>query len=164
MNLLRHGFAKFWSARDARERKVLVLAVIVVALALIYTALIAPALTGREQLRKKLPVLREQVVLMQALSKEVVSYGEQTSPVIEPLSKSSVESALTRQGLKAQSVTTTGDFVQIQLNDVAFSSTLSWLDDLQKNARATVSETTITALAQPDKVDAKITLQQQRNP
>ncbi len=163
MNQLKQNLAEFWSARDVRERKMLILAAIVVALVLIYAALIAPALTGREHLHKKLPVLREQVVQMQALSKEVASYGEQTLPVVAPLSKHAVESALIRHGLKAQSLAVTGDFAQIQLNDVSFLSTLNWLHDLQKTTRVTVSEANITALAQPDKADAKITLQQRRN-
>ena len=110
MNQLKQNLAEFWSARDVRERKMLILAAIVVALVLIYAALIAPALTGREHLHKKLPVLREQVVQMQALSKEVASYGEQTLPVVAPLSKHAVESALIRHGLKAQSLAVAGIF------------------------------------------------------
>jgi general secretion pathway protein M len=163
LNQLKLSFAEFWSVRDARERKMLTIAAVVVALSLIYALLISPALSGRELLRKKLPALREQVVQMQALSKEAADYGEQTSPVLELLSKNSVESALVRNNLKAQSVTVTGDFVQVQLNDVSFSSTLNWLRDMQKTARAATTESTFTALTQPDRVDAKITLQQHKS-
>jgi general secretion pathway protein M len=156
-------FEGFWSARDARERNMLNIAAVVIALSLIYALMISPALSGREQLRKKLPVMREQVLQMQTLSKELVNYGEQTPPVLETLSKSTIETALARNGLKAKNITVAGDFVQVQLDDVAFSSTLNWLRDLQKTARATVTESTFTALTQPDRVDAKITLQQHRN-
>lgn len=164
MSQIKQTFTEFWAVRDARERKMLGIAAAIVALSLIYGLLIAPALTGREQLRKKLPVLREQVVQMQALSKEITSYGEQTQPVIEPLSKNTLETALTRNGLKAQSITVTGDFAQVQFGDAPFSGILNWLHDLQKTARVAVTESTLTALGQPDKVDAKFTLQQQHNP
>jgi general secretion pathway protein M len=161
---LKLSLNRFWSARDARERNMLALATAIAGLGFIYAALISPALTGRESLGKKLPALREQVLQLQALSKQVASYGEQTLPVVEPLSKSSVESVLAQNGLKAQSVTVTGDFVQVQLGDVAFSSTLNWLGDMQKTVRATMTESSLTALAQPGRVDAKITLQQHRSP
>ncbi len=160
---LKLSFAEFWSVRDARERKMIVVSAVVIASSLIYVSLIAPALTGREQLRKKLPMLREQVVQMQALSKEVVSYGEKTPPTVAAMSQSSIEAALAHSGLKPKNLTVTGDFAQVQLNDVSFSSTMGWLNEMQKAVLASVTEVTITALAQPDRVDAKITLQQQHN-
>jgi general secretion pathway protein M len=158
------SFAEFWSARDVREQKMLALAFVVMALGLMYAVLIVPAVDGRELLRKKLPALREQVVQMQALSQEVAGYAEQTPPVLEQLSKNNVEFALERNGLKAQSVTITGDFVQVQLTDALFSSAIHWLNEMRKTAHISVSEATITVLAQPDKVDAKLTLQQHRVP
>ncbi len=160
---LKLSFTEFWSVRDARERKMLTIAAVVVALSLIYALLISPALTGRELLRKKLPALREQVVQMQALSKEVASYGEHTPTLVSPMSQTSISAALSRLNLKPQSVTVTGDFAQVQLIDVSFANTLDWLKDMQKTTLISVSEANITALAQPDKVDVKITLQQHRN-
>lgn len=160
---LKLSFAEFWSVRGARERKMLTIAAVVVALSLIYALLISPALTGRELLRKKLPALREQVVQMQALSKELAGYGEHTPTMVTPMSQTSVVAALARLNLKPQSVTVTGDFAQVQLTEVSFANTLEWLKDMQKTALISVSEADITALAQPDKVDVKITLQQHRN-
>jgi general secretion pathway protein M len=160
---LKLSFAEFWSVRDARERKMLTIAAMVVALSLIYALLITPALTGRELLRKKLPALREQVVLMQALSKEVAGYGEHIPTMVTTMSQASITAALSRLNLKPQSVTVTGDFAQVQLIDVSFSNTLDCLKDIQKTALISVSEAYITALAQPDKVDVKITLRQHKN-
>lgn len=160
---LKLSLAEFWSVRDARERKMLTIAAVVVALSLIYALLISPALTGRELLRKKLPALREQAVQMQALSKEVGSYGEPTLPTVTTMSQASITAALSRLNLKPQNVTVTGDFAQVQLVEVSFANTLDWLKDMQKTALISVSEANITALAQPDKVDVKITLQQHRN-
>mgnify|MGYP001342183857 CR=1 FL=1 len=158
------SFAEFWSARELRERKMIAIAAMLIALSLIYVVLISPAITGRELLHKNLPVLREQVTHMQSLSKQVASYGEQMPPVVSALSQASITAALARLNLKAQNITVTSDFAQVQLADVSFASTLNWLKEMQKTELISVSEATITALAQPDKVDAKLTLQQHRNP
>lgn len=163
LNQSKQSFSEFWSVRDTRERSMLATAAVVMTLSLIYALLVSPALTGREQLRKKLPLLREQVVQLQALSKEVVSYAEQSPPTVMTMSKDNIEIALSRKGLKPKSVALTGDFAQIQLTEVSFSSTLDWLKEMQKTALVSVVETNIIALTQADKVDAKITLQQHRN-
>lgn len=163
LNQSKQSFSEFWSVRDARERTMLATAAVVVAISLVYALLIAPALTGRELLRKKLPLLREQVVQLQALSKEVVSYVEQSPPTVATMSKEAIETALSRTGLKPKSVTLSGDFAQIQLAEVSFASTLDWLKEMQKTALVSVVEANIIALTQADKVDAKITLQQHRN-
>ena len=163
LNQLKLSFAEFWSAREVRERNMLSIAAVVIALSLIYAVLISPAITGRELLHKKLPALREQVTHMQSLSKQVASYGEQTPPVVSALSQASITAALARLNLKAQSITVTSDFAQVQLADVSFASTLNWLKEMQKTELISVSEANITALTQSDKVDAKLTLKQHRN-
>lgn len=162
-NQLKQTFSEFWSVRDVRERKMLALAAAAVTLGLIYWLLIAPALTGREQFGKKLPALHEQVLQMQALSKEVASYSEQISPVVEPISKDSVATTLARNGLRAKNVAVTGDFVQVEMADVSFSGTVNWLNEMQKTARASTTEARFVPLLQPDRVDVKITLQQRRS-
>lgn len=162
-NQSRQSFSEFWAARDARERAMLAAAAIVVALYLIYALLAAPALTGREQLSKNMPVLRQQVAQMQALSKEVTALSGISAPPIPAMSKESIEAALARKGLKPQSVILTGDFAKVQLAAVSFAGTLSWLDDMQKNVLLSVTDANIVALAQSDLVDVTLTLRQQRN-
>lgn len=163
LNQLKHACVEFWSVRDARERKMLTIAAGVIALGLVYALLIAPAITGRDSLSKKLPALREQTVLMQALAKEVAIYAERTPPTITTLSKTGLEAALAHNGLMTKNLAVTGEFVQVQLTGASFASTLNWLNEMQKTSLASVTEANITALAQPDSVDAKITLQQHRN-
>lgn len=162
-NQSRQSFSEFWAARDARERAMLAAAAIVVALYLIYALLAAPALTGREQLSKNMPVLRQQVAQMQALSKEITALSGISAPPIPAMSKESIEAALARKGLKPQSVILTGDFAKVQLAAVSFAGTLSWLDDMQKNVLLSVTDANIVALAQSDLVDVTLTLRQQRN-
>jgi general secretion pathway protein M len=165
----RLSFSEFWMARNARERAMLAVAALVIAFSLAYVLLIAPALFGREQLNKNLPKLRQQVAWMQALSKEAATLsgkaelsasGSSTAPLA--ISREAIDATLARNGLKAQNVMLTGDFVKIQFASVSFSGTLHWLDDMQKNTLLFVVDANIVALAQPDMINATFTLHQQR--
>jgi len=163
LNQSRQSFSEFWAVRDARERAMLAVAALVVTVGLAYALLIDPALSGRDQLNKNLPVLRQQVAQMQALSKEAAALsGKSASPLIA-MSKENIEAALARNGLKPQSVMLTGDFAKVQLSAVSFAGTLNWLDDMQKTALLSVVDANIVVLAQPDMVNAMFTLRQPGN-
>jgi general secretion pathway protein M len=160
LNQSRQSFSEFWAVRDARERAMLAVAALVVTVGLAYALLIDPALSGRDQLNKNLPVLRQQVAQMQALSKEAATLsGKSASPLIA-MSKENIEAALARNGLKPQSVMLAGDFAKVQLSAVSFAGTLNWLDDMQKTALLSVVDANIVVLAQPDMVNATFTLRQ----
>jgi general secretion pathway protein M len=163
LNQSRQSFSEFWAVRDARERAMLTAAAAVAVSGLLYALLIAPALSGREQLNKNLPLLRQQVAQMQALSKEAAALsGKSASPLIA-MSKENIEAALARNGLKPQSVILTGDYAKVQLAAVSFAGTLAWLDDMQKNALLSVVDANIVALAQADLVDVTLTLRKAGN-
>lgn len=166
MNLIsdntKQSLSAFWAARDQRERTMLAVAAAVVLLGLIYALLFDPALSGRERLNKNLPLLRQQVAQLQALAKEVASLTATSAAPVTAISKESIEAALARKGLKPQSVVLSGDVVKVQLAASSFSDTLNWLVEMQKTARLSVSEANIVALAQPDRIDATLTLRQPR--
>jgi general secretion pathway protein M len=154
---------EFWSGRNARERNMLSVAAAAILLALIYLLLIDPALEGREQLRKTLPNLRQQVAQMQALSKEAGELADADAPVVEPVSRTSVEAALSRNGLKSQNLSVNNGVIVAQFSGVSFAQLIRWLQDMQKTAMTTVVESNIVAQDQPDTVNATLTLRQQRN-
>jgi general secretion pathway protein M len=160
LNESRQSFSEFWAVRDARERAMLAVAALVVTFGLAYALLIDPALAGRDQLNKNLPVLRQQVAQMQALSKEAAALSGKSAAPLIAMSKENIEAALARNGLKPQSVILTGDFAKVQLAAVSFAGTLNWLDDLQKTALLSVVDANIVALPQPDMVNATFTLRQ----
>ena len=163
LNQFRQSFSEFWAVRDARERAMLAVAALVVTFGLAYALLIGPALAGRDQLNKNLPVLRQQVAQLQALSKEAASLSGKSVPPVTAMSKENIEAALARNGLKPQSVMLTGDFAKVQLAAASFAGTLNWLDDMQKIALLSVVDANIVALAQPDMVNATLTLRQLGN-
>ena len=154
----KQSFSEFWAGRDARERVMLTAAAAVVVLGLIYATLIAPAVTGREQMNKNLPLLRQQVAQLQALAKEAAALAAQPAPPLAVMSKESISTLLMRNNLKPQSVMLSGDQVEVQLTAASFASTLAWLDEMQKSARLVVVEANIVALPQADMANAKLTL------
>lgn len=157
------ALTEFWAARDARERAMLTAATAVASLGLIYALLIAPALTGREQLNRNLPQLRQQVAQLQGLAKQAEAISAKPATAVLTLSRENIEAALVRSGLKPQSVISTGDYAKVQLASASFSGTLSWLNEMQKTALLYVVEADIVALSQADRVDATLSLRQARN-
>lgn len=164
LNELTKPLSAFWIGRNSRERKLLAAAMIVIGLGLIYLLLIDPALTGRKQLTKSLPVLRQQVAELQAMSKEVSGLSTGGTASVEPVSREGVETSLTRKGLKPQSVTLiAGENVRVQLAAVPFAGIIDWLGEMQRTALLSVTEANVTALPEPGQVNATLLLRQRKN-
>lgn len=158
----KQSFWEFWAARDARERIMLAAGAVVAGLGLIYLALIDPALTGRAQTTKNLPLLRQQVAQIQAMAKEATAFPATPASSQATLTRELIVNTMTGKGLPIQNVTVSGDQVTVQLAAASFAATLAWLDEIQKSARLAVVEANIVALDQPDMVNAKLTLRQAR--
>ena len=159
----RVSISEFLAARTARTRALLAVAAIAGSLSLVYGAMIDPALTGRESLYKELPVLRQQALQMQLLSKESAALSAPPAVMLIAMSKEAIETDLARNGLQATSVMLTGNYAKVQFAAASFGSVLNWLDEWQKSARVSVVDADIVALAQPDTVNATFTLQQPGN-
>lgn len=162
MNELKASFARFWEARNGRERAMLAAAAAVLLFGLVYLLLIDPAVTGREQLSKNLPQLRQQAATMQALAKEAAGLTGQNAAEPAPMTKESVEASLQRKGLTAQNVSMTGDFARVQLNSAPFANLVDWVAEAQKTARIAVTEASVNSLPAVGMVNATLTLRQQK--
>lgn len=165
MNLhgIRQSAAAFWSERNQREQNLLAIALAVIVFGLLYVLLIDPALSGRTDLEKQLPGLRQQAAEVQALAREAGPAAAKAVAPAPPMTRDSIESSLTRRGLKPQSVTLSGDLAKVQLNGASFASTIQWLDEMHKTARVAVVEANIEVQPQPDTVNATFSLRQQRS-
>ena len=158
----RQAATTFWAMREARERKLLVIAALVIVGAAYYLLLIAPAVAARQRLAKYLPLLREQVTRMQALSGEAASLSAKARTDVAAMSKETLSTTLTAHGLKVQSLSVSDEFAQLRLVNVSYAQTLNCLDELQRTAHISVSDAQIIVLAQPDQIDATLTLRQAR--
>ena len=152
----------FWQQREEREQRMLAAGGIVIALALIYSVLMAPALNGRQKLAKDIPVLRQQVAEVNALSAQQTRLNGSLGQMVEPVTHDIVEAGLTARGIKAQSISVTEDMVRLQISAVDYRNLMEWLVQSQKSSRLTVEEARLTALTEPGQVNAVLTLKQQR--
>jgi general secretion pathway protein M len=162
MSRLTASASSFWGARNPRERRVLLIAGLLLGLALVWLWLIDPAIEGRARWQKNLPELRAQVAQLQALSREVAGAPKPTESKTAPLTRAALESSLVSKGLKPQNLTVTGELVRVNLPDASFAALIAWLGEMQNSAQLTVTEATVTKREQPDKVDANLSLRQQR--
>lgn len=160
LSRVQEAVSAFWMERDQRERTLITLAIAVAVLGLVYLLFVAPALSGRVQLEKSLPNLRQQALLMQDMSKEAATLAAVTAAPATRMTKESIEAALARRTLKPQSVVLIGETAKIQLTGASFARMMEWLDEIQKSERITVLDANIVAQSQLDTVNATLTLKQ----
>ncbi|HEX7636143.1 MAG TPA: type II secretion system protein GspM [Noviherbaspirillum sp.] len=162
LNELKQAALTFWSERNKREQYMLIAAMAVIVFGLFYALLIDPALSGRKDLEKKLPVLRVQAAEVQALAKDSVALGSKAVAPVPAATKEGIETSLNSRGLKPQSVALNEDIVRVQLNGVSFAGLIDWLGDMQKTMRLSVFDAKIDAQEKVDTVNATLSLRQQR--
>lgn len=158
VNGLKQAVSTFWGERNQREQAMLSVAMLVIVLGLFYMLLIDPAMSGRQDLEKKLPALRQQAAEVQAMAKEASGLAGKTAAPPATVTKESLEASLARKGLKPKSVSLTGEIVKVQLASASFAGTIEWLDEMQRTARLSVVDANFDAQEQPDSVNATLTL------
>jgi general secretion pathway protein M len=163
LNKLRESATAFWQERDVRERKILAFGALFLLLALVYLLFLNPALSGRTQLDKALPVMRQQAAELQGLAGQAAQLAQAGAPAVAPVTKESINAALARYTLKPQNVLMTGELTKVQFAEASFAQIVGWLDEMQRASRLSVVEATVEALPTLDRVNATLTLRQQNN-
>jgi general secretion pathway protein M len=161
-NMVAESFASFWQQRNAKERRLLSVATVIVLIALIYWIFINPALTNKAKLEAAIPPLRLQVSEMAVMSGQYAQITTAMTENIEPISRETLEASLMRKGIKAQSMTVSEDIVRVQISSVAYSVIMEWILEMQKAARLTVEEAKLTALPEKGQVGVVLTMKQQK--
>jgi general secretion pathway protein M len=149
-----------WLARTEQERRFLTIGGAVVLLAFLYLVLVEPAVEGRAQLRRSLPQLRQQAAELQAMAQEAGNLAHAPSTPVAPLSRDTVNTSLSGRGLTPQSLSMTGEYIKLQLNNVSFANLAAWLDEQRRANRVLVQDAVVTALPVAGQVDASLTLRQ----
>ncbi|MFL6711249.1 MAG: type II secretion system protein GspM [Massilia sp.] len=161
LSKIKSQLAVGWMARTEQERKFLVIGAGVVVGALVYLLFISPAVTGRDQLQKALPQLRQDAAQLRTMAVEATELARQPPAQGTPMSRETLTASLTAMGLTPQSVTMTGEFAKVQLSAVPFASLVGWLDNQRREGRISVTEANIGAQGEGGKVDATLTLRQE---
>ena len=157
---VKERLAVYWLARTEQERKYLTVGGAVVIAALTYMIFIDPALTGRAELRQKLPEMRQQAAELQAMALEASQLASRPVPQPAPMTRESLAASLAARSIMPQSLAVTGEFAKLQVSNVSFASLVTWLDAQRRENRISVQDLTVTALGAPGQVDASVTLQQ----
>ncbi len=163
LSFARDSALAYWQQRNARERRMLIISFLVVAAAIVYSLLIDPALSGRADLQKQIPQLRQQVAEMAVLSKQSAQLNTAMAENIPAITRETLETSLARWSAKAQTLAVSDDIVRVQLPSIAYSGLMEWLLEMQKSARLSVDEARVTSLPEPGMVSVSLTLRQQRN-
>ncbi len=175
----------WWSARQPRERQILLAGGGVLGTLLVFTLLVLPLLDRHQALRAELPLLRGSVVDLEAKADEAVALRSQgvraagaggaTAGMMAPaavgtaLSASpgrvtavSVEASARAAGLRSQmetfSVQPDGR-IDITAARTTFDAILAWLDQIQRAGGVTVQSLDADALDAPGQVRLKLQLQ-----
>lgn len=163
VNHLNQRLQHFWSARNERERFLLISAFIVAIAAFTYMVAVAPAMQARAQLQKNLPQLRRQAAQLQLWARQaqqLYSVANAAHPSAVSLSREIIEAALARKGLKAQQLSVTDKTVTLQLSGVVLNDALESIEQMQKNFGLFVVDAKITKHEQPARVNLAASLQQ----
>lgn len=156
----RDAFSTYWLARTEQERRFLGAGAAVVALALVYSVLLAPALDGRAKLSRALPEMRQQAATLRALALEAGELARQPVPQVATMSRESLTASLATRSIKPDSLTLTGEYAKLQITGVSFANLSAWLDAQRRESRIQVQDAAIVAQAAAGQVDATLTLRQ----
>jgi general secretion pathway protein M len=157
---LRERLTVAWLARTDQERKMLAIGGAVAALALVYALFVAPAVSGRAQLEKTLPQMRQDAAQMRSLALEAGELARQPALQVAPMTRDSLAASLATLSVTPVSLSVTGDTARLQLAGVPFANLVGWLDAQRREGRISVQEAAITAQGAAGQVDATLTLRQ----
>jgi general secretion pathway protein M len=153
---------EFWSARAPRERAVLLLGGVLLAIVVLYLVAIEPAWTGIARLEKSLPQQRSNAAELEALLAEVKALKGR--PAVATMSgaeaRGALESSLGKAGLKAARIVPLSDGdMQLQFSDVPVSKWAPWLASVERELGARSTAVTVTGRdATPGNVDVDLAL------
>lgn len=159
---LKERVSLYWLARTEQERKFLGAGAAAIALALLYTTLVDPALTGRASLQKALPQLRQQAAELQALAIEAGDLERQGVAQPATMTRDTLSASLLARSLTPTSLSVTGEFAKLQLAGVSFANLEGWLEAQRRENRIAVMEASFTGQSPAGNVDASLTLHQDR--
>jgi general secretion pathway protein M len=94
------------------------------------------------------------------MAQEARALAQAPAAQIPTLSRDAVDASLRGRGLTPQSLSMTGEYIKLQLNNVPYASVAGWLDEQRHGNRVLVQDAVVTALPAQGQVDAALTLRQ----
>jgi len=150
----------YWIARTDQERRFLTAGFAVVVVALLYMALVEPAVEGRARLERSLPALKQQAAELAGMAEQARALAGAAPVPVTPMTQETLSASLAARGIKPASLSLTGEYARMQVNATSFANLLVWLDAQRRENRIAVQESSFTAQTPAGQVDASLTLRQ----
>ena len=151
----------FWNEREPREKTVLSLLALVVAIALVFLLLIEPATSGISRLERGLPQARKQAAQLEALLAEVKSLKAraQVATVSGQEARGAIEKSLAAAGLKATRIVPLSDGdLQLTFANVPYATWAGWVATTERELGARTTSVVANGNATPGNVDVELAL------
>lgn len=158
-------FTAWWEERNAREKRILTVGLVFIALLIFYQIMVAPALNGRAAIRSALPDMKHELANMQsqtAEARQLAGTAQSVSPTGDSLS-SAVSSSLTDRGMHPEKVQLIGGAVQVDLKNISFATWVGWLNDMRRQLKIQVTQASVKPTNTEGRVDASVTLDSAQN-
>jgi general secretion pathway protein M len=94
------------------------------------------------------------------MAQEASTLARAPATQVTPLTRETVSTSLSGRALTPQSLSMTGEYIKLQLNNVSFANLATWLDEQRRANRVLVQDAVVTALPAAGQVDASLTLRQ----
>lgn len=128
-----------WARLQARERRLIALALTVLGLALLWALALAPALRTLRQAPAQLAQLQAQAQHMQAMQREAHTLASQSAPSRDQALQALRQASEQRLGRHAR-LNVSGNQVQVELDQAPAAELAAWLADARVNARSRPSQ------------------------
>lgn len=157
-----HSALTEWvEARAPREKRLLGAGGALLAVALIYSVLWAPAWNECERIQASLPLLQAQVAQVQAQLEEVRHVKGDAAPQAPqgPALRDALAESIAQAGIPTPQFTVVGQGVQVDAKNVSFAAWMSWLDEIRRTDRARVVSAHATGELQAGHATVSVTVQ-----
>ncbi len=153
----------YWNARTQRERFVLAVGAVALALMLGYALLWYPARQGVTQLQNTLPQLRADLNAMRVQSEEFARLRQAApkSRLDAAGMRTAVQATAAKRGIDRaiERMDMTGaDRMRIVLGSVPFESWIGWVDSLQRDHQIVIEAARIDTLGRPGFAKVEVVL------
>lgn len=158
---MKEQFNAYWRTRSPRDRRVITVVVLVVALSFFYAYLWMPMSEARSRLRAELPKLRGAAAEMTAEAAEAARLKAIPASAARAASADTINQSAARAGLKDELSEVTPlspQRVQVALNSVAFDRWVGWTRALAAESGLRIESAQITTGGEPGKVKVQAVL------
>ena len=138
-----HRLAKAWAGLDARERRMVVIAALVVGLALLWWVGLAPAWRTLREAPAQRAALQVQAQQMQQLKAEADAL-KSVPRLAQDEALRALETAMKQRLGNTGQLSVMGDRANVVLKGASAEALADWLSDVRVNARATPVEARLT--------------------